>query len=204
MADLGDHFASSPPVALLPVALLLQRVDDFLRHVALVVLGEHGVGLERAAAARACLRRRRPALRGTGPAGCPDSRRDVACCRRSPRSAPRDCRRAATLPGLTSPPRRMRAAGRDVLLDHVGRRIEEHDRIAQRAQHQRRPRAPARRGCQPIRTRRRCLRVMLQPSSPRLLDQTRRPGAACRDRWRARGARRRRPRAPCRLSPSTI
>src|SRR5450631_856465 len=33
---------------LLPVALLLQRLDDFPRHVVLVMLGEHGIGLEQA------------------------------------------------------------------------------------------------------------------------------------------------------------
>src|SRR5688572_11697717 len=32
----------------LPMALLLQRVGDFARHVALVVAGQHGVGLEHA------------------------------------------------------------------------------------------------------------------------------------------------------------
>ena len=47
MAELGDHFVF--PGALFPVALLLQRVGDFLRHVVLVVLGQHGVGLEPAA-----------------------------------------------------------------------------------------------------------------------------------------------------------
>src|SRR3981081_600605 len=34
---------------LLPVSLLFQGFDDFPRHVILVVLGEHGVGLESAA-----------------------------------------------------------------------------------------------------------------------------------------------------------
>src|SRR5258708_17164189 len=36
-------------VIVLPVPLLLQRVRDFLGHIGLVVLGEHGVGLEHAA-----------------------------------------------------------------------------------------------------------------------------------------------------------
>src|SRR5258708_23666139 len=35
-------------VIVLPVPLLLQRVRDFLGHVGLVMLGEHGVGLEHA------------------------------------------------------------------------------------------------------------------------------------------------------------
>src|SRR5260370_9139287 len=35
-------------VIVLPVPLLLQRVRDFLGHIGLVVLGEHGVGLEHA------------------------------------------------------------------------------------------------------------------------------------------------------------
>src|SRR5690349_21546110 len=34
----------------LPMALLLERVSDFLGHVLLVVLGQHAVGLEHAAA----------------------------------------------------------------------------------------------------------------------------------------------------------
>src|ERR1700690_251107 len=34
---------------LLPVPLLLQGLDNLARHVILVVLGEHGVGLEQAA-----------------------------------------------------------------------------------------------------------------------------------------------------------
>src|ERR1700732_3896637 len=35
-------------VAVFPVPLLLQRVGDILRHIGLVVLGEHGVGSENA------------------------------------------------------------------------------------------------------------------------------------------------------------
>src|SRR3954451_3414603 len=37
------------PGALFPAALLLQRVDDLLRHILLVVLGQHRVSLEAAA-----------------------------------------------------------------------------------------------------------------------------------------------------------
>src|SRR6185437_12923762 len=37
---------SSLAVVVLPVALLLQGISDFLRHVGLVVLGEHGIRLE--------------------------------------------------------------------------------------------------------------------------------------------------------------
>src|SRR3954467_11703191 len=36
-------------VIVLPVALLLQRIGDVLRHIGLVVLGEHRIGLEYAA-----------------------------------------------------------------------------------------------------------------------------------------------------------
>ena len=47
---------------------------------------------------------------------------------------------------MTRPPSRMRAARRDVLLHHVGRRIEEHDRIVQRIEHEPRRKRRARRG----------------------------------------------------------
>ena len=63
---------SARPLAFLPDALRLQRVDDLLRHVVLVVLGEHGVGGERRRRRQARLRRRRPAPRGRGPEGCRD------------------------------------------------------------------------------------------------------------------------------------
>ena len=43
MADLDDHFVAS---SLLPAALLLQRLDDFAGHVALVVLGENLVAAQ--------------------------------------------------------------------------------------------------------------------------------------------------------------
>ena len=43
----------------------------------------------------------------------------------------------ASVPGFTSPPSRMRLPGATCLLDHVGRRVEEHDRVLQREQHER-------------------------------------------------------------------
>src|SRR5258707_12494817 len=47
-------------VIVLPMALLLERVGDLFRHVGLVVLGEHGVGLEQAVAIERAFRH--PAL----------------------------------------------------------------------------------------------------------------------------------------------
>ena len=44
------------PLSLLPDALGLQAVGDFLRHVGLVVLGQHAVGDEHAVRPRSCLR----------------------------------------------------------------------------------------------------------------------------------------------------
>ena len=73
----------------LPAALLLQRVDDFARHVALVVLGEDRGRPRRGRERRARPRRRRPGPRGTGP-GCwrstrPGNRRRRSSSRRSRR-----------------------------------------------------------------------------------------------------------------------
>ena len=125
-------------------APLLQGVDDFLRHVRLVVLGQHGIGFERAAAVE----------RAFGDDALPFAEqvgqdaliadRELARCRRSPRSARADCRRARAA-FLDQPAEPDAGAGLDVLFHHVGRRIEEHDGILQRAQHQRRPPPPARR-----------------------------------------------------------
>ncbi len=52
MAEFGDHFEPfpwRPARAFLPAAGFFQRLDHFFRHVALVMLGEHGVGVEDAA-----------------------------------------------------------------------------------------------------------------------------------------------------------
>ena len=43
MADLDNHCVAAV-VSFLPAPLFLQRVDDFARHIALVVLGEDRVG----------------------------------------------------------------------------------------------------------------------------------------------------------------
>ena len=53
MAELWDHFACrrlgrDALLGLAPAPLRLQRVDHFLGHVALVMLGEHRIGVERA------------------------------------------------------------------------------------------------------------------------------------------------------------
>ena len=45
MADLDDHWLAAV-VPFLPAPLLLQRIDDLARHVALVVLGENGLGAD--------------------------------------------------------------------------------------------------------------------------------------------------------------
>ncbi len=76
MTELGNRQSPSlaHPLAFLPDALRLERVDDFARHVILVVLGEHVVGVERPPRS-ARPRQRCLAPRGRGRAGCRDSRR---------------------------------------------------------------------------------------------------------------------------------
>ncbi len=167
MPNLCDHFAAAPrllAVIVLPVALLLQRVGHFLRHVILVVLGEHRVGAERCRIDHHALRHH--ALPFTKQIG-----KDAAIADAHHVLAVGDveCRihvLADDGAGLHQSAEPDAGAGRQLLLDHVGRRIEEHDGIAQRGQHERTATTSTTR-LDPISTRRRCLRVISHyPSMP--------------------------------------
>ena len=116
MAEFRDHRTCRSRVlrfAFLPAPGLLQRIDHLARHIALVMLGEHGVGRQIRRRRRACLPPPRPALRGTGPARCPDSAPQCRSCRRSPRNGCCRLSPRLRLPCLTSPPMRMRVPGAD-------------------------------------------------------------------------------------------
>ena len=117
------------------MALLLQGVGDLLRHVGLVVLGEHAVGPERAGRVEGALGDHalpfaeeigQQALIGDrdGALAVGDVEADgeaVAALHAAFLHQPAD---ADARPRL------------DLLLDHVGRRVEEDDGFPERAEHQ--------------------------------------------------------------------
>ena len=117
------------------MALLLQRVGDFLRHVGLVMLGKHGVSLEHTGGIE----------RALGDDALPFAeqiRQDALIGDRQLGAAIRNLERhreivaalqRARLDQAAEPEALARA---DMLLGHHGRRREEHDGIAQRIQHQ--------------------------------------------------------------------
>ncbi len=113
------------------MALLLQRVGDLARHIGLVMLGEHGIGAEPA----------RPLEHAFGDnalpfaeeigqqAGIADHCPGLAICH-----GEADALVGTTLDrtGLDQAAEAQACAGREALLDDLGRAIEEDDRIPQR------------------------------------------------------------------------
>ena len=160
MAEFGDHRVVPPAPfgAFLPAAGLFQGVDDFLRHVALVMLGEHGVGIEDAA--RLELAFGHHALPFAEQVGHDAliAHRDVVL---AVGHFEADAQIVAALDaaGLDQSADANARAGREMLFGHVGRRIEKDDEIAHRAEHQAGGDASTPR-LEPIRIRRRCLRVI--------------------------------------------
>ena len=142
VADFGDHwtipFPAVPvflPVVVLPVSLLLETVGDLARHVILVVLGEHAVGLEGAGLIeRAFGHHALPFAEQIGQQALIRDRDGVAAVGHG--KADLQVLAAGDAAFLHQPAETNARAGRDLLLDHVGRRIEEDDRILQRGQHQ--------------------------------------------------------------------
>ena len=124
-------------VVVLPVALLLQRVGDILGHVGLVMLGQHGIGLEHAGGIeRAFGDDALPFAEQVGQNSLVGDRQRGAAvgdlkftARLSPRTSE---------PGCTRPPRRKRLPGGICFSADHRRRREEHDGVAHRVQHQRR------------------------------------------------------------------
>ncbi len=122
-------------VIVLPVALLLQGIGDVLRHVGLVVLGEHGVGAEHA----------RRIERAFGDDALPlaeQIRQDALVGDRQRRAAVgdgeghREIVAALQRALLHQAAEAETLAGTEMLLGDHRRRREEHDGIAQRVQHQ--------------------------------------------------------------------
>ena len=143
MSGFRDHFAAPLSarrlllVIVLPVALLLQRVGDVLGHIGLVVLGEHGVGLEHAGRVE----------RAFGDHALPFAeqvRENSLIGHRQGRAAIGDleadreivaAHQRAVLHQAAEPEP---LARRNMFFGRHRRRREEHDGIAQRVQHQRR------------------------------------------------------------------
>src|SRR6516225_8172743 len=122
-------------VVVLPVALLLQSIGDVLRHVGLVVLGEHAVGpkctsrIEGAFGDHAlpfAEKIRQQALIG-------DRDRTLAVGHLETYGQAVAAPNAALLHEATDADARSRL---DMFFDHVGRRIEEDDGLLERAEHQ--------------------------------------------------------------------
>ena len=115
--------------------LLLQGVGDFLGHVALIMLSEHIVGIEYAGVVERPFRHdplpfaeqvRQDALKG-------DRNGTVAV---GHLEAHRECVSFGNAAGRDEASEADAGAGRDVLLGDIGRRVEEDDRILERAEHE--------------------------------------------------------------------
>ena len=115
------------PVVVLPVPLLLEAVGDLARHVVLVVLGEHAVGLEGAGLVeRAFGHHALPFAEQIGQQALIRDRDGVAAV--GHREADLQVVAARDAAFLHQAAEADARARRDLLLDHVGRRIEEDDR----------------------------------------------------------------------------
>ena len=187
-------------VIVLPVALLLQGVGDLLRHVGLVMLGQHGVGLEHAGGIERAFgddalpfaeQVRQNSLvgdrqRGAAVGDAEIDREIVAAHQRA------RLHQAAEAEPL---------AGRDLLLGRHRRRGKEHDGIAHRVQHQRRGDGEHRertadhgqtpllaRHVYPLSSPLRVSGIMPHPSSPRFFTPSlswRKRSASLATAWRA-------------------
>ena len=101
------------------------------------MLGEHAVGAKRSASCRADPRPRPPALRGRDPAASPDRRHGTVGLAVGHVEADDETLAALHASRFHQTANADARAWLDMLLEHVGWRVEEHDRILERVEHQR-------------------------------------------------------------------
>ena len=173
-------------LALLPDALGLQAVGHFLRHVGLVVLGQHAVGDEHAVRPEAAFGddalllaeqvRQDAAYRRPSP---------ISPCR-SPRRRPRCPAPRTIVPFSTRPPSRMRWPGGTVAAGEVGGHVEIGGLLAERIEGQRRGQRRGSPGRRAITDSRFCLRVIGYSARCQAERRRQRRRASCPPRCRRR------------------